>query len=77
MAEELLRKQGWTMEKVESAARRSSPQTVNLEKSVPVHILYWTGWVDESGTVQFRHDVYGRDGAVSRALRQPPGGKGE
>ncbi|HXI13759.1 MAG TPA: L,D-transpeptidase family protein [Thermoanaerobaculia bacterium] len=77
LAEELLRNQGWTMEKVESAVERSSPLTVNLEKSVPVHILYWTAWVDESGTVQFRHDVYGRDGAVSRALRERPDGKGE
>ncbi len=72
LAEELLRGQGWSMEEIEQAAARTSPRTVNLDAPVPVHILYWTAWVDETGTVQFRRDVYGRDGAVARALRQQP-----
>lgn len=70
LAEALLRRQGWTMEEIEEATRRSTPRTVNLDEPVPVHILYWTAWVDENGTTQFRRDVYGRDPAVARALRQ-------
>ncbi|MGK2856031.1 MAG: L,D-transpeptidase family protein [Thermoanaerobaculia bacterium] len=70
LAEALLRGQGWTMDEIEAATGRSTPRTVNLEKPVPVHILYWTVWVDESGTVQFRRDLYGRDAAVLQALRQ-------
>lgn len=70
LAEALLRGQGWTMDEIEEATRRSTPRTVNLDEPVPVHILYWTAWVDEKGTIQFRRDLYGRDPAVLRALRQ-------
>jgi L,D-transpeptidase YcbB len=58
------------MDEIDGATGRSTPRTVNLEKSVPVHILYWTVWVDENGTIQFRRDLYDRDPAVLRALRQ-------
>jgi L,D-transpeptidase YcbB len=51
---------------------RSTPKTVQLERRVPVHILYWTAWVDESGTLQFRRDIYDRDRAVTRALGDRP-----
>lgn len=35
---------------------------VELEQSVPVHIVYWTAWVDpETKLVYFYDDVYGRD----------------
>ena len=32
-----------------------------LPKKVPVYLTYATCWADESGTVQFRNDVYGLD----------------
>ena len=70
LAEALLRGEGWTMDEIEEATGRSTPRTVDLDEPVPVHILYWTAWVDENGTVQFRRDLYGRDPAVLRALRQ-------
>ncbi|CAK0762790.1 L,D-transpeptidase YcbB [Gammaproteobacteria bacterium] len=34
---------------------------IGIPQPIPVHILYWTAWVDEEGNVQFRKDVYGRD----------------
>jgi len=39
---------------------------------VPVHILYWTAFVDDGGVVQFRRDIYGRDRAVRPALEADP-----
>lgn len=72
LAEQLLAGQGWSMDEVERAAERGTPETVQLDRRVPVHILYWTAWVDEGGTLQFRRDVYARDPAVARALRQVP-----
>ena len=43
---------------------------VNLEKNVPVHIIYRTAFIDETGTPQFRRDVYGRDAKVWEALER-------
>lgn len=37
-------------------------QAVPLASSVPVHLTYFTAWV-EGADVQFRNDVYGLDAA--------------
>lgn len=72
LARLLLDDQGWTREEIEQATGRRTPKTVQLDRAVPVHILYWTAWVDEGGMLQFRRDVYHRDGAVTRALLDRP-----
>jgi murein L,D-transpeptidase YcbB/YkuD len=46
----------------------AEPRRVDLAKSLPVHLLYWTAWVDASGSVQFRPDVYERDADLIQAL---------
>nr|WP_187430792.1 L,D-transpeptidase family protein [Roseobacter litoralis] len=43
-------------------------QQVNLKEPVPVHIIYRTAFVDPKGKVEFRRDVYGRDGRIWDAL---------
>ena len=43
-------------------------RTVTLAKPVQVHLLYWTTWVDDAGTLQIRKDVYDRDGRLIAAL---------
>jgi murein L,D-transpeptidase YcbB/YkuD len=47
----------------------ASPLRVNLPAPLPVHILYWTAWIDEQGQVQFRNDIYWRDLDLEIALR--------
>ncbi|SDY27729.1 L,D-transpeptidase family protein [Citreimonas salinaria] len=42
--------------------------TVPLEQNVPVHLDYRTAFTQAKGNVQYREDVYGRDGAIWRAL---------
>lgn len=68
----LLRDAGWDRARIERAIRQPGEQTVPLPKPVPVHILYWTAWVEPDGAVQFRSDVYDRDAALDAALRAPP-----
>jgi L,D-transpeptidase YcbB len=57
----LLAPQGWTSEKVQTAAEDGKNLNVKLAGSVPVHFVYLTAFVSENGVVQFRPDIYGRD----------------
>ena len=43
---------------------------VNLEQKVPVHLIYRTAYVGPKGEVQYRRDVYGRDGKIWEALQK-------
>ncbi|MFP4228964.1 MAG: murein L,D-transpeptidase [Salinivenus sp.] len=71
LAAYLLREnEGWSPERIRSTVGGSREQTVVLNEKVPVHLLYWTAWMD-GDTAQFRRDVYTRDGAVATALRRP------
>jgi murein L,D-transpeptidase YcbB/YkuD len=72
LATTLLAPQGWTAADVDAAIATGHTRQVPLDTSVPVHVLYWTAWADEDGTLHFRDDVYERDGAVRRALSSPP-----
>jgi L,D-transpeptidase YcbB len=64
----------WNEETIMAALETGREQTVRLPAPIPVHLLYWTAWVDPSGMVEFRKDVYGRDWRVLQALlSKPPG----
>jgi murein L,D-transpeptidase YcbB/YkuD len=41
---------------------------VNLDEHIPVHITYFTAWVDENGELQVRNDIYGHDKRLAAAL---------
>ena len=42
---------------------------VNLTEPVPVHLVYWTAWVDTENRLNFRNDIYGRNAELRRAIR--------
>jgi L,D-transpeptidase YcbB len=63
----------WTRDALIAAAAVDAETTIPLPEPIPVHILYWTSWVDD-GEVEFREDVYGRNPALAAALAQPPPG---
>lgn len=46
--------------------------TVRLDRPLPVHLLYWTAWVDDQGRIQYRRDIYQRDQALINALNTEP-----
>ncbi|MBN9023395.1 MAG: L,D-transpeptidase family protein, partial [Rhizobiales bacterium] len=41
---------------------------VNLDRHIPVHITYFTAFVDAGGKLQVRDDIYGHDKRVAAAL---------
>ncbi|SHK11264.1 Murein L,D-transpeptidase YcbB/YkuD [Shimia gijangensis] len=41
---------------------------VDLEKQIPVHIIYRTAFTNAKGPVQYRRDVYGRDAKIWKAM---------
>lgn len=41
---------------------------VDLEKPVPVHIIYRTAFTNAKGQMQYRRDIYGRDATIWNAL---------
>ncbi|HCA11857.1 MAG TPA: peptidoglycan-binding protein, partial [Marinobacter adhaerens] len=59
----------WSREKIDRVVSEAQPQTVVLPEPVPVHIQYWTSWVDNEGRLQFRNDLYNRDARLIDQLR--------
>ena len=70
LAEYILREDpNWTREKIIQALEEDAEVHIQLRESIPVHILYWTAWVTEDGTLHFRDDIYGRDELLDNALK--------
>ncbi len=69
LAEYLLRDDpAWTREKIESVLGDGRERWIVVPRPLPVHLVYWTAWVDEAGVLQFRKDVYGRDRPLLEVL---------
>ena len=74
LAEYLLRTDPkWTRTEILRATERSVEETVRLPNPIAVHVVYFTAWQDENGTVHFRGDSYGHDERMKRILREEPG----
>lgn len=53
---------------IDAALATARDQTVTLGNKMPVHLLYWTAWANEDGSVSFRPDIYDRDSVLDQAL---------
>ncbi|HSR72639.1 MAG TPA: L,D-transpeptidase family protein, partial [Kiloniellales bacterium] len=70
LADHLLRDQpDWDPSRLRAAIDSGRTMRINLPVSIPVYFTYFTAWVDDDGTVQFRDDVYDRDASLYAALR--------
>ncbi|MFH0726349.1 MAG: L,D-transpeptidase family protein [Pseudomonadota bacterium] len=73
LAAYLLRdKPGWDHEAIKAQVESGQTRTIPVNPAMPVHLLYWTAWVDENDIVQFREDIYGRDNGLKSALSEKP-----
>lgn len=62
----------WTPERIRQVVAGGRERAVTLPRPYQVHLQYWTAWVEEDGTIQFREDIYDRDSRVLRALGMLP-----
>lgn len=67
----LLEREGWSSQRLDTILKAGRTQTINLKEPVPVHMQYWTAWVDDDNQLQLRKDIYQRDEAIRQALREP------
>ncbi|HEU4679257.1 MAG TPA: L,D-transpeptidase family protein [Terrimicrobiaceae bacterium] len=51
----------WPEARIQDAISQTRSVRVDLKRPIPVHVVYNTAWVDETGRVQFRNDIYDRD----------------
>lgn len=58
---------GWSEERLQEALAKTKPMQVGIDP-VPTHLQYWTAWVAEDGSTQFRTDLYYRDLDLEVAL---------
>lgn len=63
----------WTPQRIQETLATNEQTTVKLPKPLAVHLVYWTAWVEQNGTVQFRKDIYGHDTTLFKALNEEPG----
>jgi murein L,D-transpeptidase YcbB/YkuD len=60
--------QGWSAARVESAIQYGYDQHVALSRKIPVHITYFTLWVNDDGSMSTFGDLYGHDARLAAAL---------
>ena len=54
---------GWNRDQIDEVIRSGQQQNVKLTQPVNVYWIYVTAWATPDGLVQFRPDIYQRDGA--------------
>ena len=61
---------GWPPEAIDQAIESGEQENARPSKPVPLHWVYVTAWSASDGIVQFREDIYNRDGLGGPAI--PP-----
>ena len=69
MAEYLLQNDpSWTEEKIDESMNSGKEQYVKLKDPSTVFITYYTAWVDDTGKLNFRDDIYDHDKKISTKM---------
>jgi murein L,D-transpeptidase YcbB/YkuD len=60
---------GWDRAKIKQLIK-SGPldNNVEIKRHIPIHLAYFTAWVDDDGEVRFFRDIYGHEKRVRQAL---------
>jgi murein L,D-transpeptidase YcbB/YkuD len=58
---------GWNRDRINATVATGDRTVVNLVHPLPIHITYFTAWVDH-GVANFRTDIYEQDAKLAAAL---------
>jgi len=58
-----------TYNRCQTILNSKSKTQINLENSVPIHIVYLTAWVDSKGLLHYFNDIYNYDKHQKRAIQ--------
>lgn len=61
----------WSRAAIDEVIADGRTREVDLARTVPLILHYWTVQADADGTLAFRPDIYQRDGALLLALNRP------
>jgi hypothetical protein len=59
---------GYTIDRIRGMYGKGE-RNIGLGHPMPVHLTYQTAYVDDAGSLQLRHDVYGRDAQILALLK--------
>jgi murein L,D-transpeptidase YcbB/YkuD len=63
----LLNDQGFTVERILDMKKSGERRDVSMKKPVALYMAYITAWATEDGVIQFRRDLYSKDGVSQLA----------
>ena len=61
----------WDRQRVDSTIATGEQVDVKLEHEVPLYLAYVTAWATDKGVVNFREDIYNRDGLNGAEIEGP------
>ena len=65
----LLETANWSRDEIDQVIRSGDRKDAKVAKPVPLHWVYVTAWATSDGVVQFRDDIYNKDGLGPFAQR--------
>jgi len=61
---------GTSVDVVNSEIAQGKNKAIRVQNQIPVYVSYFTAWPDAAGKVRYYTDVYGRDKALSKAIKR-------
>jgi murein L,D-transpeptidase YcbB/YkuD len=61
---------GWDAARVDQALNEGPRNNeIVIDRKIPVHLVYFTAWVDDKGAVRSYRDIYGHEKRIWQALQ--------
>lgn len=67
----LLKNSKWSDDKLAAFLKQEETKWLPVSSPLPVYTVYWRGWVDKEGKLQFRDDIYSFDSDLESIAKNP------